>query len=139
MKTRNRLRTATRPPLRKELKKKRMRMITKSCKKVSVMQLFKRNLTSNGTMSLDSSLPKKVSKKQSLCLLSSQNCFRVAESHGKVFYFMDHQVQVRVSLLKLVQPSAIAHSFQFLLQIWLASGRVSLKSLLKTCSKWLEI
>lgn len=138
MKTRNHQRTAPRPPLRKELSK-RMRMKTKSCKKVSVVQLFKRNLISSGMMSLDSSLPKKVSKKQSLCLLSSQNCSRVAESHGKVFYFMDHQVLVRVSLLKHVLLNVIAHSFLFLLQIWLASGRVSLKSLSKTCSKWLEI
>lgn len=138
MKTRNHQPTTTRPQLRKELSK-RMRMKTKNSKKVSVVQLFKKNLILNGMMSLDSSLPKKVSKKQSLCLLSSQNCSRVAESHGKVFYFMDHQVLARVSLLKLVLPSVIAHSFQFLLQIWLASGRVSPKSLLKTCSKWQEI
>jgi len=129
---------ATRPRLRRELRIKRMRMITRSFKKVSKELLFKRSQISNGMMYQVSSLQKRVSKKQSLCLSSSQNCSKVAESLGKVFYCTDHQAQVKVSWPKLVPPNAIVHSFLFRHQILWASGRASLKSLSKTCLKWPE-
>lgn len=125
--------------LRKELKRKRMRMIIKSFRKALVEQLFKKNPISNGTMYQVSSLQKRVSKKQSSCQLSSLNCSRAAENLGKVFCYMDHPVQVRVSLPKLAPLNVIVLSFPFPHQILWVSGRVSLKNSSKTYSKWQEI
>lgn len=97
------------------------------------MLLLRRNQMWNGMMYLDLKEQKRVWKKQLLCQSSFLNCFKEPENLGKVFYFMDHQVLVKVFSLKLAQLNAIAHSFLFLRQIWLVNGKESLKDLSNSC------
>jgi hypothetical protein len=115
-----------------------MKMIIKNYKAPLPVLSLQKSQISNGMMSLDSKVPKKLSRKLSSFLLSSQNFSKAAESLGQVSFCTDPQELVSLSSLKLVLPNVTPLSLQFLHPISSPNGKVSPKDSSKICSRWLE-
>ena len=104
-------------------------MRTKSYKILCLQLSFLKSQMWNGPMLPVLRVPRRASKKPSLCQSSSHNFSKAQESHGQVFYCMAHPVLVRVFWLKHARLSVTQPSSPFLHLIWCPNGKENLKNL----------